>query len=71
MSSSPGTYVTGSMQGDAIKNAAETLLYFLKSLPVDCYFNVIGFGTSFDELFEGYKCICYLGLLPVHICNIV
>ncbi|KAK3729136.1 hypothetical protein QZH41_005822 [Actinostola sp. cb2023] len=34
-----------------IKNARETLLLFLKSLPEGCYFNVIGFGSSFEKLF--------------------
>lgn len=44
---------TGSMQGTKIDNAKMTLLYFLKSLPVDCYFNVISFGSHFTELFSG------------------
>lgn len=44
---------TGSMQGTKIDNAKTTLLYFLKSLPVDCYFNVISFGSRFTELFSG------------------
>lgn len=31
----------------------QTLLYFLKSLPVDCYFNIISFGYDSSELFSG------------------
>ncbi|KAK3723599.1 hypothetical protein QZH41_019314 [Actinostola sp. cb2023] len=42
---------SGSMDGSKIKSARETLLLFLKSLPEGCYFNVIGFGSSFEKLF--------------------
>ena len=43
---------SGSMSGSSIKSARETLLLFLKSLPDDCYFNVVGFGSSFKMLFK-------------------
>ena len=43
---------SGSMSGDGIKNARETLLLFLKSLPDGCHFNVLGFGSSYDHLFK-------------------
>ena len=43
---------SGSMGGERIRSAAETLLLFLKSLPNGCYFNVIGFGSSFTKLFK-------------------
>ncbi|KAK3726600.1 hypothetical protein QZH41_002609 [Actinostola sp. cb2023] len=42
---------SGSMSGSNIKSARETLLLFIKSLPEGCYFNVIGFGSSFTKLF--------------------
>ncbi|XP_031572137.1 von Willebrand factor A domain-containing protein 5A-like [Actinia tenebrosa] len=42
---------SGSMNGAKIRSARETLLLFLKSLPDSCYFNVIGFGSSFQKLF--------------------
>ncbi|KAK3702964.1 hypothetical protein QZH41_012402 [Actinostola sp. cb2023] len=46
---------SGSMSGSNIKSARETLLLFLKSLPEGCYFNVIGFGSSFIKLFPKSK----------------
>ncbi|CAH1271049.1 VWA5A [Branchiostoma lanceolatum] len=44
---------SGSMSGNKIKDARETLLLFLKSLPVGCYFNIVGFGSSHQSLFKG------------------
>ena len=41
----------GSMNGPNIKQAKDTLLLFLKSLPVGCYFNIISFGSSYSVLF--------------------
>lgn len=43
---------SGSMEGSKMESARESLLLFLKSLPLSCYFNVIGFGSSFVKLFE-------------------
>lgn len=43
---------SGSMGGSKMQSARETLLLFLKSLPENCYFNVVGFGNSFQKLFE-------------------
>ena len=43
---------SGSMHGSRIKEAKDTLLLFLKSLPTGCYFNIIGFGSNFEALFK-------------------
>ena len=43
---------SGSMRGNYINSARETLLLFLKSLPDDCHFNIIGFGSRYVKLFE-------------------
>ncbi|KAA0188561.1 von Willebrand factor A domain-containing protein 5A [Fasciolopsis buskii] len=42
---------SGSMSGDRIQKAAQALLLFLKSIPVGCRFQVIGFGSTFATLF--------------------
>ncbi|XP_036209200.1 von Willebrand factor A domain-containing protein 5A isoform X4 [Myotis myotis] len=34
-----------------IEAAKETLIWLLKSLPVGCYFNIYGFGSSFESFF--------------------
>ncbi|RIB09289.1 hypothetical protein C2G38_2108988, partial [Gigaspora rosea] len=43
---------SGSMQGGPMKKASEALQLLLRSLPEDCFFNVISFGSQFDSLFE-------------------
>ena len=43
---------SGSMNGNLINNAKETILLFLHSLPSNTYFNVISFGTYFQSLFK-------------------
>lgn len=43
---------SGSMHGSRIKEAKDSLLLFLKSLPTGCYFNIIGFGSNFEALFK-------------------
>ncbi|RIB03892.1 von Willebrand factor type A domain-containing protein [Gigaspora rosea] len=43
--------LSGSMQGGPIKKASETLQLLLRSLPEDCLFNVVSFGSNFDSLF--------------------
>lgn len=43
---------SGSMSGYQIKLAAECLLIFIKSLPENCYFNVVRFGSDYLPLFE-------------------
>ncbi|XP_037040285.1 von Willebrand factor A domain-containing protein 5A-like [Bradysia coprophila] len=42
---------SGSMLGPSIRSAKEALTLFLHSMPVDCYFNVLGFGSSHEFLF--------------------
>lgn len=46
---------SGSMQGLRIKKAKEALILFLKSLPENCYFNIISFGTNFKPLWVSSK----------------
>jgi len=44
---------SGSMNGERIQHAAEALQLFLRSLPPGCRFNIVGFGSRFQVLFEG------------------
>jgi len=44
---------SGSMDGDRIVMARESLLLFLKSLPQDSLFNVVSFGSDYQFLFSG------------------
>ncbi|XP_029210389.2 von Willebrand factor A domain-containing protein 5A-like [Acropora millepora] len=46
---------SSSMEGSRMDGAKTTLLLFLKSLPDRCYFNVVGFGRRFENLFEKSK----------------
>ena len=43
---------SGSMSGYQIRVAAQCLLIFIKSLPENCYFNVVRFGSDYVPLFE-------------------
>lgn len=43
---------SGSMSGGQIRRAAEALQLFLRSLPTGCRFNIIGFGSTTECLFE-------------------
>ncbi|KAF0496472.1 von willebrand domain-containing protein [Gigaspora margarita] len=43
---------SSSMGGGPIKKASDALQVLLRSLPKDCFFNVISFGSNFDSLFE-------------------
>ncbi len=44
---------SGSMGGDdKIGLARKAMLLFLKSLPVNCHFNIIRFGSTFSSLFS-------------------
>ncbi|KAL7400923.1 hypothetical protein ABVT39_019973 [Epinephelus coioides] len=42
---------SGSMQGERMKSAKDTLLLLLKSLPMGCYFNIYSFGSSHEHMF--------------------
>ncbi|GAA51674.1 von Willebrand factor A domain-containing protein 5A [Clonorchis sinensis] len=42
---------SGSMQGESIRRASESLLLLLKSLPPGCRFQIIGFGSTHAALF--------------------
>jgi len=42
---------SGSMSGGKITRASEALQLFLRSLPPDCHFNIIGFGSQPELLF--------------------
>ena len=46
---------SGSMEGEHMGSARETLVLFLKSLPEESFFNVIGFGTKFSPLFDSSR----------------
>jgi len=43
---------SGSMSGGSIRRAAEALQLFLRSLPPGCRFNIIGFGSRTELLFD-------------------
>lgn len=43
---------SGSMDGNEIKLAVQCLIFFIKSLPENSYFNVIRFGSKFVPLFS-------------------
>ncbi|CAD8162107.1 unnamed protein product [Paramecium octaurelia] len=55
-----GTYLffidrSGSMSGGRIKKAKQSLILFLRSLPDNCRFNIISFGTMFRSLWSDSK----------------
>ena len=41
---------SGSMSGSSIKLVSESLLFFLQSLPKDSYFQIIGFGSTYEKI---------------------
>ncbi|KAJ5074677.1 von willebrand factor a domain-containing protein 5a [Anaeramoeba ignava] len=42
---------SGSMSGSPINSVKKTLEIFLHSLPESCFFNIYGFGSTFEKLF--------------------
>lgn len=49
---------SGSISGQSIQKAGECLEFFIKSLPADCYFNIIRFGSNFEPLFTSSERYC-------------
>jgi len=43
---------SGSMSGSKINQTKNALELFLRALPSSCYFNIVGFGSSFVKLFS-------------------
>ena len=43
---------SGSMEGDSIAEARNALALALRSLRPGCFFNVVGFGSTYEALFE-------------------
>lgn len=43
---------SNSMNGNEIELAAECLIFFIKSLPENCFFNVVCFGSKYTPLFD-------------------
>ena len=53
----PGLFIflidqSGSMRGNSIDLVKQALLLFIQSLPVNSYFQLIGFGTNFKKYNE-------------------
>ncbi len=42
----------GSMGGDRIESAKKAVLEFLDSLPADCCFNIVSFGSGYSALYQ-------------------
>lgn len=42
----------GSMEGTSIKKAVECLEFFVRSLPLHSYYNIIRFGDDYKKLFD-------------------
>jgi len=42
---------SGSMSGSLIRKAADALQVFLRSLPSNCLFDIVGFGSRWESLF--------------------
>ena len=43
---------SGSMSGNPIKVAIESLILFLQSLPKNSYYQIIGFGSTFKYIYS-------------------
>ncbi|XP_026539990.1 von Willebrand factor A domain-containing protein 5A-like [Notechis scutatus] len=51
-SGSMGTFIGYSLGSQSrIESAKETLIFLLKSLPLGCYFNIYGFGSTYDSFY--------------------
>ena len=47
---------SGSMSGERLNIAIETLIFFLKSLPKNSYYQLIGFSTGFNYIYSKEPC---------------
>lgn len=43
---------SGSMEGSSIRLAVEALKLFLYSLPAGCFFNIVSFGSDFEQIYK-------------------
>jgi len=43
---------SGSMSGTRMEKAKNSLIFFLKSLPPNCSFNILSFGSTYDSMFK-------------------
>ena len=42
---------SGSMSGSRMKMAKDALIFFLKSLPSQCFFNIVSFGSRHKQMY--------------------
>ena len=54
---------SGSMRGDRIVASRMAMNLFMRSMPEDSYFNIIGFGSSFVKLFPKSQVSSFLSFL--------
>lgn len=52
---------SGSMAGSSMQSVKDTLHIFLRSIPVGCFFNIVGFGSTWRSLFP--DSVAYNGTL--------
>ena len=43
---------SGSMSGSRMKMAREAMIFFLKSLPSQCFFNIVSFGSNYKSMYN-------------------
>lgn len=53
---------SGSMYGERIIKAKEALIIFLKSLPPNCEFNIISYGSDYKKMAEDSMPYCYASM---------
>jgi hypothetical protein len=50
------------MDGERIIKAKEALIIFLKSLPPECEFNIVSFGSDYIKMAEDSMPNCYASM---------